>query len=654
MLNCANIFLTDILRYKPIIILEALSLFGTWALLLWGTTVWHMQLMQIIFGISSAAEIAYYSYMYAVVNQKYYKLITSYIRAAALVGKFLAFGLGQFLISFGSVCVVLCIAAILPPIQSKMAANKVVEISGDKPKTSSVSADYEEELKNDQRNFEERTALSTNAPNVDRGTVIYFRAIWYHFKIFKRNKIVLKWSIWWALTSCGIFQIMNYVQTLWATMQTSSDTYNGITECVNTFIGAFISFLVQYMNVNWSKRGEYVLLITSAFISVLLIIMSQAEVVYVNYALYVVVITIYHLLITVASVNIATQLDSASYGLVFGWNTFLALFLQTILTFAVADKHGFSLLIRTQFIVYGCYFAMIAIMFVLILGYKLAKYACRKYSVSRPISVDCITVLSETNDIPAILMLNMHALNLTLNWLCNVENFSNVHRRLLIFAFDRITYKTIRKSWPKIKVIFWPLPEMHLQFKIGDRRYQMLQYFRAKLCSYLASIGRDFWIIQADTYWRKNLFEIINTRQMLGLNGNLLFDQEGDKGLLMKMIAGDNNIMGALCITQYCGNKCVFIPYTLISNWRWYWSNKTYIPALLQFDSGTNSKRKFDNMKKLGAEFVNITQVKMGYQAKCFNRKAATSEDLIPEWLVFLIFQFCLGNKVQSLKKLTY
>ncbi|KAM3727793.1 Folate transporter [Dirofilaria immitis] len=398
-------FLTDILRYKPIIILEALSLFGTWALLLWGTTVWHMQLMQIIFGISSAAEIAYYSYMYAVVNQKYYKLITSYIRAAALVGKFLAFGLGQFLvsyqygsyfllnqISFGSVCVVLCIAAILPPIQSKMAANKVVEISGDKPKTSSVSADYEEELKNDQRNFEERTALSTNAPNVDRGTVIYFRAIWYHFKIFKRNKIVLKWSIWWALTSCGIFQIMNYVQTLWATMQTSSDTYNGITECVNTFIGAFISFLVQYMNVNWSKRGEYVLLITSAFISVLLIIMSQAEVVYVNYALYVVVITIYHLLITVASVNIATQLDSASYGLVFGWNTFLALFLQTILTFAVADKHGFSLLIRTQFIVYGCYFAMIAIMFVLILGYKLAKYACRKYSVSRPISVDCITV----------------------------------------------------------------------------------------------------------------------------------------------------------------------------------------------------------------------------------------------------------------------
>ncbi|EJW80085.1 hypothetical protein WUBG_09006, partial [Wuchereria bancrofti] len=141
---------------------------------------------------------------------------------------------------------------------------------------------------------------------------------------------------------------MNYVQTLWASMQTSSDIYNGITECANTFIGAFISFLVQYMNVNWSKRGEHVLLVTSAFIAILLIIMSQMEIVYVTYVLYVIVITIYNLLITVASVNIAMQLDSASYGLVFGWNTFLALFLQTILTFAVADKHGFSLSIRTQ------------------------------------------------------------------------------------------------------------------------------------------------------------------------------------------------------------------------------------------------------------------------------------------------------------------
>lgn len=47
------------------------------------------------------------------------------------------------------------------------------------------------------------------------------------------------------------------------------------------------------------------------------------------------------------------QLDSTSYGLIFGWNTFLALFLQTILTFAVADKRGFSLPIRTQVLLFA-------------------------------------------------------------------------------------------------------------------------------------------------------------------------------------------------------------------------------------------------------------------------------------------------------------
>ncbi|KAK6113450.1 Nucleotide-diphospho-sugar transferase family protein [Brugia pahangi] len=257
-------------------------------------------------------------------------------------------------------------------------------------------------------------------------------------------------------------------------------------------------------------------------------------------------------------------------------------------------------------------------------------------------------------------MLNMHSLNLTLNWLCNVANFPNVHRRLLIFAFDRLTYSTIRTIWPEIKVIFWPLPQMHLPFQKGSDRYQMLYYFRAKLCTYLASINRDFWMIEADTYWRKNLFEIINTRQMLDLNGNLLFDQEGDRGLLAKMIAGgyffvkagiksecffkelsrqlenyyatDNNIMGALCFTKYCSNQCAFIPYSLVSNWRWHWSNKTYIPALLQFDGGSSSKQKFDNMKNLGAEFVNITKIRQYYQAKCFMHKILTPENAIPEW----------------------
>ncbi|EFO14690.1 hypothetical protein LOAG_13826 [Loa loa] len=45
-----SFFLTDILRYKPIVIMEAVMLCITWILLIWGKTIWQMQIMQIAFG----------------------------------------------------------------------------------------------------------------------------------------------------------------------------------------------------------------------------------------------------------------------------------------------------------------------------------------------------------------------------------------------------------------------------------------------------------------------------------------------------------------------------------------------------------------------------------------------------------------------------
>uniref|UniRef100_A0A915BQ93 Reduced folate carrier n=1 Tax=Parascaris univalens TaxID=6257 RepID=A0A915BQ93_PARUN len=314
-------FLTDILRYKAIIMLEASCLCATWAFLIWGVTIWQMQLMQVVFGIASAAEIAYYSYMYAVVDQKHYKKITSYIRAAALVGKFFAFGLAQFLIStgygsylllnqisFGAVSAILIIAVILPPIPSKIIANKVRTENGNSEAHS--YRDEKQYQENRNSSSEERVALEARPPTIDNGIVAYFYAIWSHFKIFKHNKVVLKWSLWWALTSCGIFQVYNYVQTLWATMQKGDeDTKNGLTECANTLIAALISFFVQYMRINWIKRGELILFLTSSIAAILIFSLSQTTNIIVAYVLYVAVASIYQMLMTAASANIAAQLD---------------------------------------------------------------------------------------------------------------------------------------------------------------------------------------------------------------------------------------------------------------------------------------------------------------------------------------------------------
>ena len=45
---------------------------------------------------------------------------------------------------------------------------------------------------------------------------------------------------------------------------------------------------------------------------------------------------------------LADKLVSESFGLVLGFNTFVALALQTVLTLAFADKSGFHLPIRSQ------------------------------------------------------------------------------------------------------------------------------------------------------------------------------------------------------------------------------------------------------------------------------------------------------------------
>ena len=52
--------------------------------------------------------------------------------------------------------------------------------------------------------------------------------------------------------------------------------------------------------------------------------------------------------VVVCSIQLAYAVDYNSYGLIFGFNTFLSLILMTILTFAVADEHGFNLDIQTQ------------------------------------------------------------------------------------------------------------------------------------------------------------------------------------------------------------------------------------------------------------------------------------------------------------------
>ncbi|KAE9413944.1 hypothetical protein Angca_006888, partial [Angiostrongylus cantonensis] len=90
LLQVPVLFLPNILRYKPVFVLEGACLSLTRILLVCGEGVVQMRLMQI-------AIVAYYSYLHAILNENYRRV--TYVRSAAHTRKLLADSLAQVLIS---------------------------------------------------------------------------------------------------------------------------------------------------------------------------------------------------------------------------------------------------------------------------------------------------------------------------------------------------------------------------------------------------------------------------------------------------------------------------------------------------------------------------------------------------------------------------
>nr|XP_013795287.1 PREDICTED: folate transporter 1 isoform X3 [Apteryx mantelli mantelli] len=95
--------LTDYLRYKPVLLLQSLSHISIWLLLILGTSVLAMQLMEFFYGITMAARIAYSSYIFSLVAPSRYQRMASYSRSSVLMGVFASSVLGQLCVTLGNV-----------------------------------------------------------------------------------------------------------------------------------------------------------------------------------------------------------------------------------------------------------------------------------------------------------------------------------------------------------------------------------------------------------------------------------------------------------------------------------------------------------------------------------------------------------------------
>ena len=72
--------------------------------------------------------------------------------------------------------------------------------------------------------------------------------MWQEIKDNYSSKTVMIWSVWWALASCGSFQVQNYIQNLWEVIsphEESGTIYNGAVEAVGTLVCMYVYLIFE-------------------------------------------------------------------------------------------------------------------------------------------------------------------------------------------------------------------------------------------------------------------------------------------------------------------------------------------------------------------------------------------------------------------------
>ncbi|XP_046669329.1 folate transporter 1-like isoform X2 [Homalodisca vitripennis] len=311
-----------------------------------------------------AGEVAYYTYIYAKVEKEHFQEVTSHTRSAYLAGRALSGVVSQIIVYFnimsyyhlqylslGGLLSASVWAMMLPSVKQSVYfhQNTVTQ--------SSVDLNEPIDATDSMCRTETRVPLSYAAQH-----------LWSDFTAAFTNAYVVKWAVWWALSTCGYWQVLYYIQLLWQTIRKDigddEPPMYGIVEAAYTLIGAMASMTIGKVHLDWTVVGEPVLAVGAFGVAAVLFLMSGTRSMALAYSTYICFTVIYHTMITVANSEVAKQVNRDSYGLIFGVTTFFALLLQTGLTYVV--NKVYFLPARDQFVVYASYYGILGVCFMIV------------------------------------------------------------------------------------------------------------------------------------------------------------------------------------------------------------------------------------------------------------------------------------------------
>ncbi|KAI8129812.1 Folate transporter 1 [Lucilia cuprina] len=358
--------ITDFLLYKPLIITMGVMGIIIWSMLLWTTSLEALMTLEFFYGTYMAAEVAYYTYIYAKVDKKHYPKVTSHTRAAMFAGKLVASISSQLLLTFNVMdyrdlnyitlatqIIAALWAFVLPKVDRSLYFHRKPYVS----EKSNEITPPSQSIENCNADDEKSDKLLLASPT---------KLLWSHFSNAYTNIKVLQWSIWYAVGLCGYLQVISYVQLLWKDIKPNPDiAWNGAVDAIFTALAALFALGAGYIHGGRlkSRASLVVLAILSALEGGAILLCCWTDNIFVSYAGYIIFGALYAFTITVAGAEVARYLEEDSFGLVFGINTTVALVFQTILTLVVISESGFALSPKGQFTVYAFYFIVVGILY---------------------------------------------------------------------------------------------------------------------------------------------------------------------------------------------------------------------------------------------------------------------------------------------------
>lgn len=248
--------LTDLLRYKPVLIIQGISQVAIWIIMLLGTTLLQMQFMEFCYGITMACRVAYSSYIFSLVTPVLYQRVAGYSRSAVLLGVFTSSVLGQLCMSFGNISYYtlsaislgfvsfgLTLSLCLPWPKRSLFFNRTRN-----QEQKEVVAVAKSEL--DKMNPKESGPSSAAAPSsASRWRDSVFVQMLLELRNVVHRPNLRLWSLWWVFNSTGYYLVLFYVHILWNTVYPATENknvYNGGVEAASTLLSE--TFLqLQYL-----------------------------------------------------------------------------------------------------------------------------------------------------------------------------------------------------------------------------------------------------------------------------------------------------------------------------------------------------------------------------------------------------------------------